>query len=197
VSLEMSLVGSAQMLDAYNGALPASKDIASRDEILNLYKFKTGRYTMALPLEAGLILGGAPDEILEQARGLGEILGVMFQVKDDEMGLFGSEKEIGKPVGSDIREGKKTIYYEALLRLASKNDRTRLVSLFGRQDINASDIDYVRDLVTGLGIRDEIRHEVEEMLDKAQKKLEAINFKNKEAIRMLEKLVEYSAKRTS
>ena len=40
---------------------------------------------------------------------IGEMAGIIFQMKDDELGLFGDEKTTGKPVGGDIRENKKTI----------------------------------------------------------------------------------------
>lgn len=38
-------------------------------------------------------------------------VGIAFQLHDDLMGLFGSERQIGKPVSSDLEEGKKTLVF--------------------------------------------------------------------------------------
>ncbi|MBU1966795.1 polyprenyl synthetase family protein, partial [Patescibacteria group bacterium] len=51
-----------------------------------------------------------------------------------ELGLFGNTKATGKPVGADIREGKKTLYYYYLLQ--STDDKTKIVKTFGKRDLN-------------------------------------------------------------
>jgi len=43
----------------------------------------------------------------DYSRRFGEALGIVFQLQDDRLGLFGDEVSIGKSVGSDIKEGKK------------------------------------------------------------------------------------------
>ena len=113
VSRELSYVGLAQMQDVAFSAFPR---IPSRDDVLALYIYKTARYTFALPLMAGALIAGAPAAERRRLCELGERLGVIFQVRDDELGIFGSEAETGKPVGSDIREGKKTLLYLELIR---------------------------------------------------------------------------------
>ena len=60
---------------------------------------------------AGAILAQESKELAVQLNELGKTLGLIFQIKDDELGLFGDETKTGKPVGADIREGKKTLYY--------------------------------------------------------------------------------------
>ena len=46
-------------------------------------------------------------------------MGIIFLIRDDELGLFGDPEQTGKPVDSDIREGKKTLYYGYLFEQAS------------------------------------------------------------------------------
>ena len=101
---ELSAVGIAQMQDVAWGA---SKDGVKVDDILTMYRYKTGRYSFALPLAAGALIAGAAPDVREKLETCGESLGLLFQIRDDDLGLFGDEKELGKPVGSDIREGKE------------------------------------------------------------------------------------------
>jgi len=67
----------------------------------------------------GAILGGAKNEEIENIRRAVRYAGIAFQIKDDILGVFGDPKVTGKPVGNDIREGKKTliaVFAHALLR---------------------------------------------------------------------------------
>ena len=115
---ELALVGVAQMQDVANGAVrhesinPFREATASPDEqaILLLYRYKTGRYTFSLPLSIGATLAGADLQTKASLEEAGEALGILFQLKDDELGLFADEDELGKPVGADIREDKKTLF---------------------------------------------------------------------------------------
>ena len=55
----------------------------------------------------GAISANAPDEEVQKARQFGQNLGIMFQIRDDIFDYFDS-KEIGKPTGNDMTEGKLT-----------------------------------------------------------------------------------------
>lgn len=59
--------------------------------------------------QIGAMLGGASREHQEALREYGHNLGVTFQLVDDLLDLTGDEKLLGKPVGSDLREGKMTL----------------------------------------------------------------------------------------
>lgn len=76
----------------------------------------------------GAISANASDEEVQKARQFGQNLGIMFQIRDDIFDYFDS-KEIGKPTGNDMTEGKLTlpvIYalnttdFEAMHTLAKK-----------------------------------------------------------------------------
>ena len=56
----------------------------------------------------GALSAGASDEQVERARQFGLQLGIMFQIRDDIFDYFDS-KEIGKPTGNDMAEGKLTL----------------------------------------------------------------------------------------
>ncbi len=53
--------------------------------------------------------------------------GIAFQLQDDILGLVGTQKELGKPIGSDIREGKRTAIVDFALRQASDGEKSQLL----------------------------------------------------------------------
>lgn len=76
----------------------------------------------------GAMSGGASDDEVKKARLFGQNLGIMFQIRDDIFDYYDS-KEIGKPTGNDMAEGKLTlpvIYalkhsnFESMMKLAKK-----------------------------------------------------------------------------
>lgn len=64
---------------------------------------------IALSAEAGAILAGADEEVIVALRTYGEQLGLAFQVVDDVLDFVADERTLGKPVGSDLRQGLVTL----------------------------------------------------------------------------------------
>lgn len=79
ISKELSKVTIAQMHDVSSSGDPLIEDI------LRLYRFKTARYTFSLPLASGAMLAGANATTITQLEALGEHMGILFQVRDDEL----------------------------------------------------------------------------------------------------------------
>jgi geranylgeranyl pyrophosphate synthase len=121
--------------------------------VLAVYTYKTARYTFALPLLCGALLAGAPPAQAARLERFGELLGTVFQVLDDDLGVFGSEGETGKPVGADVREGKKTLLALEIMRRAGRSECRRLASLFGKRNLSRKDILTVREAAERLGAR--------------------------------------------
>ena len=83
----MSLLGLGQMDDLDTGKMRASSEAAC----LRIYQQKTGRYTFGLPILAGLTLAGKSGKALENnLLLLGKSLGIIFQLRDDYLGVFGT-----------------------------------------------------------------------------------------------------------
>lgn len=192
VAEELAHVGIAQMQDVYWGA---SSRIISENEILDLYKYKTGRYTFSLPLVLGAMLAGLDDARIQLLERLGERYGTIFQIRDDELGLFGQEKELGKPVGSDIRSAKKTIYHHYLMRKASKTDSAELSRIFGNSEANVADIQYVRETAENLGIIDDVNLIVDEKVKEAQILLDSLGDLDPQHIALLHQMLDYIKER--
>jgi len=189
-SRELSTVATAQMIDILYGT---GWNSPSEDEVLSLYVQKTGRYTFALPISAGALLANGPEEIRKDLEQAAELLGIAFQLKDDELGLFGDEETLGKPVGSDIREGKKTLYF---LRLAEKGDDTKgLLTFFGRDDTGEEEIRRIQEKLEKLGIRREIAEIMRSATGKAVDIISKLNGVRDDARTILTELAEYNLAR--
>lgn len=155
-SEELCWVGVAQMQDVRNGAggLGSDPDPA---QILRVYRYKTGRYTFSLPLMIGAMLadaGPAPVEALDQA---GENLGVVFQLKDDELGIFGDASQSGKRSDSDVREDKKTLLRHFLFAAADEPLRAKLAAVFGSREPGDDGLRFVRAAMESTGAREKVR----------------------------------------
>jgi geranylgeranyl diphosphate synthase type I len=190
-SHELGLVGLAQMQDLYFGE--ASPRIATGD-IIRLYLYKTARYTFSVPLLTGAKLAGASRAVQTSLDRLGETLGVLFQIKDDDLGLFGTEQELGKPVGSDVRECKQTLLAHLLFREASRAEKNRLREIFGNPRITPSMVDEVKEMVETLGVRRRLLARIGRMHRRALAEIEALPAAA-DARRLLLDLLEFSVAR--
>lgn len=161
---ELAQVGLAEMQDVHQAL--TSSDITEAD-ILFLYRYKTGRYTFSLPLMMGAMLAGTTEKTLRQLEKLGEVLGLIFQLKDDELGLFGSQVELGKPVTSDIREGKKTLYYLYAQTLATAEERQYLNQWFGNPEVTTAEAEKVKNIVIKSGARDQVEQKINNLHQEA------------------------------
>ncbi len=169
-SREMVLVGLGQMQDIHFGH---ARTKATREEVLKLYTFKTSRYTFSLPLMAGALLAGDADKarLLEE---IGINLGIIFQIKDDELGLFGTSEEIGKVAGSDIREGKMTLFMTELMPLISGEDLERFTRAFGSETVSDDDISFIRVLVKESGAYTRAMDEAKRRADETRRQIAAL-----------------------
>jgi geranylgeranyl diphosphate synthase type II len=76
----------------------------------------------------GAILGGASEEDCRKIYRYALELGLAFQLQDDLLDSYGSEKSLGKKIGGDILEGKKTCLMLNAMSRASEEDREVLRS---------------------------------------------------------------------
>jgi len=77
--------------------------------------------------------------------------GIAFQLQDDIIGILGDESDTGKPVGSDIREGKLTLIVFEALSKASPAQRASLLSVLGNREASSSEVSEATALMQELG----------------------------------------------
>lgn len=114
----------------------------------------TASYTFEGPFLIGLILAGNSDPALEKAlRTYAHEVGTAFQIHDDILGLFGESEKTGKPVGNDVREGKKTLLLQVAYERASSEEKAVLDSACG-QPISTDMLRSVQAIVNATGSHD-------------------------------------------
>ena len=87
-------------------------------------------------MKLGAILGGATAEQEEQVARYGRDLGMAFQIVDDVLDLTASESVLGKPVASDLREGKVTMAVIHALERCTREERDHIASVVENRAFN-------------------------------------------------------------
>ena len=149
----------------------------SEAQILDMLWKKTGAlYEFAGRAGAAIALDKADPDIAEAqaiAR-FGSLCGAAFQIQDDILGLVGDAGALGKPVGSDIREGKSTLLTLKALELADDRQRRRILGALGDDRAGADDIAALAALIRELGGIDYAQSLARGYVEEAQACLEAL-----------------------
>jgi octaprenyl-diphosphate synthase len=101
--------------------------------------------------QTGAILGKASAEEEQALAQYGLELGISFQLIDDLLDYVGTEKEFGKPVGNDFREGKITLPLIWALGKSSEEEKSRIREIAEQKAFMPEDFRFVLDLVTRHG----------------------------------------------
>jgi geranylgeranyl diphosphate synthase type I len=120
-------------------------------DVMQVHLHKTSIYTIGGPLKIGALLGGLDEKHIKAIEDYGKPVGIAFQVRDDELGLFSDEETLGKPVGGDVKEGKNTILHIKAVELAMGEDKKFLIWAYGNPDISEKDVERVRDITVKTG----------------------------------------------
>ncbi len=98
------------------------RDNVSVREYFTMIEKKTGRL-ISTATELGACIGGGTAKQARTLRRFGHYLGRAFQLQDDMLDVFGNEEELGKTIGGDIIEGKRTFLLLTALERARGEDR--------------------------------------------------------------------------
>jgi len=153
-----------EMLDV----LLAERPAASARDILRVHRLKTAEYSFVGPLHLGAVSVGATSGQLATLRDYGMPTGIAFQIQDDILGLFGSQKETGKAVGADVAEGKKTLLTTEALRRTHGPTHAKLKSALARRKHNRQTLSFIRATVRECGALDASEHLAHELVTQAK-----------------------------
>lgn len=137
--------GYGQVLDI----LSAYQTANFEENLLLIHKYKTAKYTIEGPLILGGLLAGETDFDLISKYAIN--VGIAFQLQDDILGLFGDEKALGKPVTSDLEEGKKTLLIIKILENTSSEEKKKILKILGSKNISLTELKYVQNLAVKTG----------------------------------------------
>ncbi len=104
-----------------------SEKIPTEEEYLQMCANKSGSLA-CMAAKLGAHIGGGSESQIEALGNFGETLGVVFQIQDDILNIS-ENSSIGKELGDDIKEGKRTLMVIHTLNIASESDKARLLEI--------------------------------------------------------------------
>ncbi len=185
------------MVGQYLDLQTATSRTTDRELALRVATLKSGRYSVARPLELGAVLAGADPALRAGLVRFGDPLGRAFQVRDDLLGVFGEEVVTGKSVSSDLAEGKRTLLIaEAAARLGPAG-LERLEAGLGDPSLDADRVAELRDLLEQSGARDATEAYVAAAITEAEEVLAGLDGLAPEAAAALADLASYLGERST
>ena len=161
-------------------------------EYLEMIRKKTAVLFM-FAAGGGAIVGGGTREEINALKEYGKSLGLAFQIQDDYLDISSKEKTLGKDIGNDIRNGKKTLIAVHSLQNATGEDKRSLDEVFGNRNASEADIKRVFTLFKEMKSIDYAKNVALNYSNKAKGALEAL--RDSDAKEILKKLADYSIKR--
>jgi geranylgeranyl diphosphate synthase type I len=143
-------------------------DVLGRaEDVEAMHALKTGSYTVRGPLLLGATLAGAPPATMRSLERYAAPLGVAFQLRDDLLGAFGTTAETGKPLGGDLRTGKRTaVLAEAEVRLDAAGRRA-IDRVLGRADASDEEIVAATGALGACGAREAVTTRLGKLCDRS------------------------------
>jgi geranylgeranyl diphosphate synthase type II len=144
--------------------------VVTLDDYFHMIEKKTARL-LALSCEMGAILGGGSETQVRALREFGGLLGRAFQVQDDLLDLIAEEKTLGKTIGSDLAQKKRTFLLVHALSAASPSQRDRIEAILALPSIGASEVSAMRAIFEETGSLQAAQQSVEGTIRKAREQL--------------------------
>lgn len=163
-----------QFLDvAEESAYTAYPDDTHAERALRVASYKSARYSIQQPLLIGASLAGGDEAQLDALGRFGHDVGMAFQLRDDVLGVFGDTAVTGKPVGDDLREGKRTVLVAYAREALPANERARIDALIGDATLDAPQIADLQRLIVDTGALERVEHLISDYARTADGALES------------------------
>jgi geranylgeranyl diphosphate synthase type II len=146
------------------------------DDYLNMIELKTGaliKFCLLVPCTI-LNISNKDVKIMEQ---VGSSLGQLFQIQDDYLDLYGKELAVGKKIGGDILEKKKTFLYVSALNKANVVIKNKLKAVYNSD--NSMKLDEVISLYDDLNIKKHVESTINNLHQNILNLLSTIKFQEK------------------
>jgi octaprenyl-diphosphate synthase len=120
--------------------------VTTEADYLRIITQKTASFISAC-CRIGALLGGIAPPMVEALTGYGLSLGVAFQISDDALDFSADQDRLGKAIGSDLREGKRTLPLIAMLERAAAAEAEEVRALLRRRALREGELEEIRRLV--------------------------------------------------
>ena len=104
----------------------------------------------------------------------GKNIGISFQIKDDLLDLTADHSELGKPVGSDVRKGKKTLIIVHALNNGTEDQKQHIKQILGKEDASDEEISALINTLNEIGSIDYVKNQVKQLIDAGKLSLSQI-----------------------
>ena len=144
----------------------------SSDTYEEVIRRKTAYFLAGCTETGAMVGGGTPDEIAA-LRDYGTSLGVAFQIADDLLDFLGDPKTTGKPLGTDLKDGRVTLPLIHTLAVCDADTRANVTTLFQTPDMTDTEIATITGIIARHGGFEHARTVAEAHADKAVTCLQA------------------------
>ncbi len=178
-----------QLLDI---KMAEEKRIPSQSEYIRMIGKKTAAL-FDVSCAMGAICSTNKIKDIENLSSFGKNLGIAFQITDDLIGVMGDPKITKKPVGNDLREGKKSLPILMAIKSAKGKNKKIILKAFGNQKASKDDLKKAVDVIRALGIEKNVRNQALKYAKQAEKSLSKYSGPAKrELVELLDFVVERS-----
>lgn len=140
------------------------------EEITKMQYLKTGvLFEFSCVTGAKIALNSTDDPLIDTVREYAKLAGTAFQIQDDIIGLLGDEEKVGKPIGSDIREGKRTLIAVHAVLNADDTQKELLITTLGNHKASEDEIKSCLNTMQVIGSVDYAKNMAQDMAEKAMK----------------------------
>ncbi len=154
---------------------PVSEGVGRAEKVI---LYKTAKYSIEAPLRIGAAFAGADPAKLSQFTQFGIPLGIVFQLRDDILGVFGDPSVTGKPAGDDLREGKRTVLVALTLEALTERSPSMAESfeeLLTSRELDTHQIAFMQKLIKDSGALEKTERMIVELGDRSLESLDAAN----------------------
>ncbi|WP_334663955.1 polyprenyl synthetase family protein [Streptomyces cyaneofuscatus] len=159
--------------------------------------YKTARYSVLAPMQLGLLAAGEEPAFFEdELRRYARLVGIGGQMRDDYLDLFGDAQIMGKPMGADIRGGRRNYTVHAILAAATDAEKTMVESALGDPNCTEETLAAIREIAERRGVPAKMRSSMRRYAELAS--AEAADWRSKwreEAVAFFEYLPQWAMER--
>jgi len=147
-----------------------NKRIPTEKEYIKMIEKKTA-VLFEVSCAMGAICAKRKQKDVKNLSAFGRNLGIAFQITDDLIGIIGDSKITKKPVGNDIREGKKSLPIILAIKKARGKNRTKIMRVFGNSGASKQQINLAVNVIRSLGVEKEVRDIALKYAQRAEKSI--------------------------